>query len=364
MKSKIHCLVLFGMILFVIPARAQTVRRVDNNLAVSGINIYASLQDAHDAADAGDIVYVEPSSQPYTGNLNCSKKLYIYGAGYLYNQNSDLTQNALPSKISGLIYFYQGSAGSEISGLEVIGQIRIHDSNIKVYRNYLNWVSSTISVDAYDNTNFHSISDILIIGNFLPENGMIYVTGQSYQSVVYSVSNVTISNNFIGLRFTANEYVSGIIYHHNLLGTGSNGATFVAYNTAIENNIFLGTLGNPFDQTYNAGLDNAAINCSLSNNIAVGTGILPVGFGNQNGVLINNELTTTPHSDDGAFILKANSPLKTAATDGGEVGMFGGPTPYILSGVPSRPSVQNLLSTATGSETMPIKVSVTVKANH
>jgi hypothetical protein len=44
-------------------------------------------------------------------------------------------------------------------------------------------------------------------------------------------------------------------------------------------------------------------------------------------------------STDGKWQLKDNSPAKGAGTEGTDIGPFGGPKPYILSGIPNIPRI-------------------------
>jgi hypothetical protein len=68
---------------------AQTIRRVNNNPGVTGVNVYSSAQAAHDAAAANDIIIIEPSATSY-GSLTLTKPLKIYGNGYYLGQNQEL----------------------------------------------------------------------------------------------------------------------------------------------------------------------------------------------------------------------------------------------------------------------------------
>ena len=67
--------------LLCIAAHAQTIRRVNNNAGVTGVNVYTTAQAAHDAAAANDILMIEPSVTTYE-NLILTKPLKIYGNGY------------------------------------------------------------------------------------------------------------------------------------------------------------------------------------------------------------------------------------------------------------------------------------------
>ena len=106
------------------------------------------------------------------------------------------------------------------------------------------------------------------------------------------------------------------------------------------------------------------------NNICLGTG-LPVGNNNQQNIDVAanvfNDFTTNPpigFSSDGRYQLKSNAtPAHNAGLLNGVVvdcGAFGGPAPYILSGLPSIPSIYALTVPAqvnTGTATLNISFS-------
>ena len=81
MKLSIISLLTSHILLLCIAAHAQTIRRVNNNAGVTGVNVYTTAQAAHDAAVANDILMIEPSVTTYE-NLILTKPLKIYGNGY------------------------------------------------------------------------------------------------------------------------------------------------------------------------------------------------------------------------------------------------------------------------------------------
>ena len=81
MKKSVLTLFLLALIAF--GSDGQTIRRCNNNPGVTGVNMYTTIQAAHDAAVAGDIIYLEPSSVSY-GNLDARKRLTIIGNGYFW----------------------------------------------------------------------------------------------------------------------------------------------------------------------------------------------------------------------------------------------------------------------------------------
>lgn len=132
----------FTLVLLLIVAsltNAQTIRRCNNDPNVPlGLNMYRTLQEAHNAAVSGDIIYVEPSyissGIPVTyGDLTCTKTLRIIGNGYHHAQNLTIDQ-PWEQKISlvGFITIESG-ANTVIQGLKTTTVI-IKASNVTMSR--------------------------------------------------------------------------------------------------------------------------------------------------------------------------------------------------------------------------------------
>src|SRR6187397_2990958 len=110
----------------------QTIRRVNNTGIPLGPNMYAKLQEAHNAASDGDIIYVEGSGTTYD-NLVCTKKLTIIGPGYLLGENYTYFSD-LRSANLGTVVFDPGSAGSSLIGCSSVS-VTVKVSNITLSRN-------------------------------------------------------------------------------------------------------------------------------------------------------------------------------------------------------------------------------------
>ena len=161
-------------------ASAQTIRRVNNN-GITGTNIYATVQLAHDAAAAGDIIQLEPSTVSY-GNLNCTKQLSFVGPGYFLslNQPPALQASVIPASVDQVI-FNTSSGGSSMTGLTINSNVYLGASNLTFVRNSM--PGSSLYVN-YTTT----ASNLLIRQNYL--NNISYNTGAA-------TNNVLITNNII-----------------------------------------------------------------------------------------------------------------------------------------------------------------------
>ncbi len=320
--------------------------RVNNNSGVTAD--FTTLQAAYDGASSGDTIYLESSPTSY-GGISCYKKLAIIGTGYFLDQNTDLQAFALSAKL-GYINFYTGSEGSSVEGVDFNGgSMNIYVNDIVVRRNRFSQDANPTSQNVYVGTvNINSgASNILITQNF-----GIWISSNS------SSTGILISNNYIiyGLNYggtvpSVNLNANTVaIIKNNIFGRGM----ISAYNSNISNNIMIdGSL---------SGSGNL-----ISNNIGNST-----QFGNTNGNQQNVAMTNVfegTGSNDGAFRLKSGSPAIGAgygSTTANPVdcGIFGGTTPYKLSGLPAIPSIYFFTNQPVGSNSDPIDVQVKVRSNN
>ncbi|NJM93790.1 MAG: hypothetical protein HC842_03235 [Cytophagales bacterium] len=110
---KTWTLTLFAFLLGAGSLMAQTIRLVNNTPGKpAGALVYNSVQEAHDAANPGDIVHVMPSALAHT-NLTLSKPIRIYGIGF--NPDKDGPQTCLITNV----FFQAGASNVVLAGLEI-----------------------------------------------------------------------------------------------------------------------------------------------------------------------------------------------------------------------------------------------------
>jgi hypothetical protein len=322
---------------------------------VTGTNVYNTLQAAHNAANSGEILIVEPGNglvgtAASVGNLNCIKTLSIYGRGYYLDKNPDYASlvNTTYASTTGSITIGANNCkliGLTIDGLAVSGGV----SGLTVTRNNFlatsinSWINITGGTSA-------PINNIVITQNYLSGN-VIQINGT--QTGI--VSNVTISNNY-GYYITTNQYTSNIIVNQNTLS-----AVFTAYNCLFTNNIFTST------NISIGGSGTTTVNTSYNYNVFTGTFSIASGVGANNTVVANlsNQFNSNAGgSIDNNFRVQNGSPLLTASSTGGQVGMFGGSTPYVQYGIPAMPAVTKFFNTGLGNATTPITATVSAKSNN
>lgn len=317
-------------------AYGQTIRRVNNTGIPLGTNMYATLQEAHNAASNGDIIYIEGSGTNYAG-ATLTKKLTIIGPGYFLGENyAHFPDLRAVSFNNSIITFNTGSAGSQLIGCSDF-TARINVSDIIITRNTASTVQLGSSISA-------SLSNISITKNY-----ETYISGFSTQ---YGI-NVLIANNHLdGTSSLNNSNYSGV-FTNNLI-TGN----FSLNNFTVSNNIL--TNGSSVNFT----------NCNFLNNIDARALTNSSAFGTTNGNQANIDRTTlfvgvTGTSTDGQWKLKTGSPALGAGFNGIDCGIYGGLDPYVLSGIVSSeyPTITSLTTTGAGSNTTPLKVTISTKSN-
>ena len=297
---------------------------------------FTTIQAAHDAVTvlAGDTLHLESSAKTY-GDLVSTKKLIIFGPGYFLDLN--INQQSLPT--SATITSFKLNAGSEgtvISGLTITGQNYIYTGDVTITRNY---VDNTIYL-----SRDYSYNDVVISGNYGINS--INHTGSSGTSLI---TNVMILNNVIGYVSLLSQY-SGTIAN-NIISSYNN----TIYNFIIKNNICTSTT----NYECFGGSSN-----TISYNICSSALGLPSGNGNQTGVSMTTVFVgLTGHSTDGQYQLAASSPAIGKGLNGEDCGIYGGNSPYHLSGVPKIPSIYKL-NAPNYSEGNILKVTVSVKSNN
>jgi hypothetical protein len=303
--------------------------RVNNNPETKAN--FATLQAAHDGAAAGDTIHLEGSATSY-GNLTCIKKLTIIGPGYFLDQNPDLQALELPAQIN-VIHFAAGSSGSSIMGVTA-SQVLISVSDIEVRRNriigmiYYNWGSSAPT------------SNIIISQNYAlgiqPSGGI-------------AATNILVRNNYFasGVTFAANAIA---IIQNNIFGN-----TLSVFNSSVTNNIMV-------SGTFQAN------NNLVSNNIG-NAEQFGISNGNKSNVAMSTVFVGAGEniSTDGQWKLKAGSPAIGAGFGSTQLkpidcGIFGGPMPYVLSGLPPVPTIYFFENQPIGSSTDAIDVTIKVKS--
>lgn len=325
---------------------AQNLITVQNG---SKVQFYTSLDSAYVHSADGDTIYV-PGGSYDVSKITIRKQLFIFGVGY----NPDSTKATNFSYLTGTLTIDPGIKGGLLTGFALC---RI---NLDAVSNYT-LTRCNVGTIIFTPSGGSSLSS----DNIFIENVIGYLDGGE------STNNL-FQNNIVGLfgNFSSNN-----MFNHNIVlgsystcgGGGSGSPEGNVSSSTIENNIIIGTISNDTRNcTINNNLfvnSNGSSNGSFyltngnigSNNYIIGLGSLFVKYPANNSTAYN-------YSDD--FHLMSNSPGKNAATDGSDIGIYGGQFSWQDGAIPINPHIQkNIVSTNTDAKGN-LKVNITVEAQH
>ncbi|MER0442576.1 hypothetical protein [Emticicia sp. W12TSBA100-4] len=350
----IHYIFLFVSLSFF--AQAQTIRRVTNDPNIPlGLNMYSTLQAAHDAATEGDIIYVQSSYQGASyGDLTSSKRLHIIGNGYGIDENKDLLGANAPyntgTSIVGNVNLNFGD-GTIIEGLKIeymYARTRVILRRCDFY--FLELLKISVNQDPSSSIISHSNifglslknnSGITTLNNITIANNIIrgVISGQ-YENES-AISNIFIRNNYL---FSGLSYMTNIQLHSNILHFTNSYGDNLYYTPRCPNKV---------------GSNNVCIDkpCDVgSNNV---NGPLDIAlFGYANG-----GVPSIPRH----HILSNSSPAKGAGLGGVDAGPFGTADPFRLSGLPAIPQITSYSSQISNSiytPSTPMNVTISVRGNN
>lgn len=327
---------------------SQTIRRVNNIGGVTGLNVYSSAQAAHDASSPGDIIYIEPSSTSY-GDLAVRKRLTIYGPGFWLSENPNTTHNKANATF-GKIYFNAQSQNSIVSGI-VADQIYVYVDNITITRCYLFaniQLAKSLNTDGAYSISISKCTTRGIYGNYWYDANY----NRIYPQNINIKNNIITSTDGSSLNELRNSTISNNVISAVLADV---------YNCTFTNNIFtyfssIVGFGGVGDCSF---LYNVQAN---GNDIGSSNGNIPSVTLNQ--IFVNADPFGQTKVIDNYFLLKTNSPALTPGSDGTQRGIFGGASPFVLSGQPPVPIITELYNSGSANASTPLNVKITVRSNN
>lgn len=299
-------------------SQAQTIRRVNNN-GITGTNIYATMQLAINAATAGDIIQVEPSTTAYAG-VSCTKQLSFVGPGYFLGENAPPALQASPiTAVVGSFDFQSGSAGSSVSGLVITSGCYVRVDNFTITR--------------------CQVGGSIILGYAAATTGAVI-----RQNYVDAISQSSPSTNSL---ITNNIIINGSV---TFSGVGMTGE--FSNNTVINTNVSLNafTVRNNY---FNNTLTTTANTAWSYNLFTSGTPpTLGTSSNNTASVPLASVFVLSPGAQfDGWYKLKTGTNPATGGGQGGiDVGATGSATGYgyRFGGQPAIPAIYQLGQSVTG----------------
>ena len=318
MKKKLQLIGLTLFSLFAFGSLNAQVFIVEN---ASKTSIYDNLEDAVNAAQDGDNVYLPGGTheikKKWTGydgisshanTLAVTKRINWIGGGY--------AEGASIPKIVGTVIFLNTASGSTITG---------------TYFDKLNW----------DNTSNMTINRCYVAGEF-----QLSGVGNNNLIVENSLYAIKMVGSFNGSPSNSSPLIVNIV--KNIFRTGRYYPLHSLSGASIRNNMFLGADFVFFDCTYCTAENNILVNgsslfyasyCSFRNNLLVSYFDHSTSRNNS----LENNIERVDVEDifvdyaKGDYHLKETSPGKNMGTDGTDVGIYGTDFPFKDSKLPAIP---------------------------
>ena len=312
---------------------------VDNNPGRSPD--FTQILEAVASADVmgGDTLYVAGSTTTYLGPINFAKRLVLIGPGFFLDENTQLTGASISAKLPQVVW-KEGSGGSVLTGFEA-SHIQISTDSITITRNYIyfsGYHAILLSIGP-------PINNVVITQNYVVNN----YTGATISIFGSQIlSNVIVSNNYFSNENASSDKamdLNNVSVTNNVI-EGS--ITMTA--SILENNIMIG--GTFTDDGEN----------QVRNNLADGT-----QFGDQDNNLSNVDAATIfigSGTTDGQWQLAVGSPAIGAGVGGVDAGMYGGPSAFVPSGLPSIPVIEFLSVPTTGSQSSGLKIHIKARGQN
>lgn len=332
---------LLATLLFFVEKSNATIRRVGYFGPATAID-YADFQAAHEAASAGDTIYLYPGNWSVT----LSKKLVIMGYGYfLTGEGANAGQQVVTGSLTAYISLTQGSDNTVFDGVDGLyidptamegavsdGIIIKHCRLAYAYLDrcpLTNWQITQSCIEAYPLYLPGNSSVInLKVSNCIFRNSYIQTpdgtgnTGQ-FTNCVFDTNNGTL--NF----FNSSYLFKNCIFTCAFTGINNN-------NSAIfQNNIFNSDAGDT-------------------------TGTPPT---NKSVSFTSINVFSSSKSYDNRYSLATGSPAKGFGAGGIDCGAFGGTAPYVISGLPAVPAITKLTSSSTSASANPYTITLSVQSH-
>lgn len=287
-------------------AAEARILRVSN---VSGTSApYTSIEAAHDAASSGDTIMVDASGTRYfQGQITLTKSVVLLGPGYWLVENGIIEEGISTARLGAIHLMGQGSV---IKGF----------TTDNIYVDAPKVVVSRCCVDG--GVSFTKGADNCIVQQNFIKGG---VTSRGGSSVRTNYHNIT--NNIFTYTGTGASYLGGF------------SKCYIAYNTFRTSQVYI---GGSEDTTFEYNIAQSYKDTGTGNS-----------FSNNYDTNIVNVQATNDFIDKDYYNIEIPSDVRST------YGAFAGSTPYVFSGVPAGPVIQDLVVPATVE--LGSKLNVTIK---
>ncbi|MDR1170456.1 MAG: hypothetical protein LBK97_06450 [Prevotellaceae bacterium] len=324
----------------IVAADAQQIFNVQNgNRTV----FFDDLETAVTEAVSGDTIYLPGGQIELKNTLIINKKLALIGVGA-----DSIGQGTQMTRITQPVHFISGSDGSLMTGCRINNSL-------------------TIGKDGSD-----TIQNIMIFRNVITGNISFGLSENYYQQDV--MKKIFIIENVINGHISKGIWVASpkeCVIQNNLFPFGTGAASISGFSSSlIQNNIvtYISDVESCIisNNIINRYFGNIGSNCVYENNACFFENWLTGTNNTFHNNLMNQSAEATFKNSAGSSPkdreLLSGSPCRNAGTDGTDIGIYGGSSPFKNGSVPINPHISKVnISNVTDSEGK-IKVDIKVSA--
>lgn len=293
----------------------------------------------------GDTIHLEASGIDYP-TINITEKVVIIGPGYFLNNNVGLQANLAPATIN-KVTFSGNSAGSKLIGVSVKN---ITSSNVDIRVNDITIERCYIAAGIFFGNNNPAALNNIVIRQCYNDQGISTFTNPG------PITNLTIFNSYFGGQVFLSA--AGVSIQNNCQGVATNNIFDGNVNCWSGQMIFRNNIikSGTFNQNNNSSTNvdyNLFVAASvpswltLSNNVFKPSNVFIAATGSPDFDLTLRNSGQCPECYQGF-------------PSGTQMGIYGGLTPYKLSGIPNIPSIYLLqapANTIQGGASVPVNIS-------
>lgn len=339
---------------------AQQVIAVQNG---NNTLLYNNLDTAIQYAQNGDTIYLPGGG--FSLAVPISKRLYLIGVGH----NPDSTKATNYTLISNDIYILSNASLGSLTGIKCDGALRFGNSqanqNVNNYQVSRCYFQGGIQLGFSDSSN---AKNNVFYENIIPTLVDLHysVTNAFYNNIFELVKNIGSNNIFRNNIFNMSANIN---YSDGYFWYGCNTSFVNAINSTFENNVFRGRL------LSSGGYNDQFRNCVFKNNLFAQGNQCGAAYPSCTGCMDFNSVLNQP--DSTIFInypagqnfqyslnyqLKSTSLGKNSGSDGTDIGIYGGSSPWKEGGIPFNPHISSKSIETQNDANGNIRIRIKVKA--
>lgn len=274
-----------------------------------------SLDSAALIANQNDIIYLPGGIIRSTGNTPFTKKVTIIGVGH----NPDSSSATGRTVVDAIIAFGNGADGSILDGVYVTQRVYV-GADIKIFRCN---IGDIVADQVYP------IAKNLIVDKCVIRLG---VNGYSNTVVNPKISNSVLSGN----DYSSN--VSGGTFENNVFLI-QNGLQFVnVTNSTFRNNVFAAITDWGTTPLPHFFFNNVFATSALPPLLNAGNAIGNILGQSPSSTFVNAPGVDYSYAND--YVINPSSPAKNAGSDGKDIGIYGGVSPWKKGNIPPNPNIR------------------------